>query len=774
MPNLISTLEPGTMLDNRYEIIELLGDGGFGEVHKAKDKDSERNNQTVVIKRLKIEDLAQEYIKEAKRLFRREAQTLGILKGCNEMTPRLLEDVVESNHCYFVMEYIEGETLENQEFRTGNIVEESDVIQTLKELLKILQFIHEKGFVHRDIKPNNIMRRKSNNKLTLIDFGCVTKDLNLTEFERRRVVRAIGNIYSAPEQWRGEAYPSSDIYAVGMMIIRGLTGLDPNNYRDEKTQEICLDLVLSQVSVSDSFKKVIRKMTFQSHLDRYQSADEVLRDVKEIEGGNNPFSKHFLWWLGLGLGLGLALGLGLGNIEVKRYLFTLVNRSASFCSESIKSDDNMSCGEEFLLGVANSTSKVSKFEKKRAVEAFKKGEIGKAIEALEKALKQAPNDPEALIYLNNYKLVSEKKDYYTIAVAVPLGRDSIGGNVGQEMLRGVAQYQDEVNKNESLNFGLQVIIVNDENNPQTASKIAHKLGQENNILGVVGHYTTESTLEALEVYRKHKLVLISPTSTGMKLSDHSPYFFRVTPNTKDYAKKLAQSLEIETSIKSVAVFYNPDSEYSKSLRNQFRISFDNQQGDVVEEFDLSDEKFNAASSIKRAKEKGAKAFAIFPDGKIDDDTFNNSLNVIKENKNQYPIIAGNALYSQKLLNLAKLSEGLIMAVSWHPTNKYNPRFPERAHKLWKANVNWRTANTYDAAKTLFEALQYKVNMIDDHDLQRTEIAEVLKYPNFGLDGVTGYIQFDDQGDRKNPTIQLITVVSEKDSIDDSHSFVPIK
>ncbi|MCZ0904594.1 ABC transporter substrate-binding protein, partial [Microcoleus sp. HI-ES] len=149
-----------------------------------------------------------------------------------------------------------------------------------------------------------------------------------------------------------------------------------------------------------------------------------------------------------------------------------------------------------------------------AVGAIASGNYNAAISDLQASLKTNPNDPEALIYLNNARIGTQKS--YTIAAAVPIGSDI---NAAQEILRGVAQAQNEINQSGGISgTPLKVLIANDDNNSEMAAQIASALASNSEILGVIGHFGSDTTLAASKIYQQKQLVAISPTSTSVQLS----------------------------------------------------------------------------------------------------------------------------------------------------------------------------------------------------------------------------------------------------------------
>ncbi len=268
------------LIDGRYRIIEELGRGSFGETYKAED--TRKFDEIVVVKRLQVESFSGDNKVKAKELFEREAEAYKKLGSNHQQIPELEAYFEETDNCYLVMEYIEGANLSQEELKEGKKLEEKYLINLLINILTIVQVVHSNNLVHRDIKPDNLIRRNSDKQIVLIDFGAVTNDLNIKEKEQTTGQRTnLGSIYAAPEQFRGDAYPCSDIYAVGMISIQALTGRPPGNWlKDQKTGESFWEPL---TSASEDLKRVIRKMVYSNTSQRYQSVDEVLKDLDKID-----------------------------------------------------------------------------------------------------------------------------------------------------------------------------------------------------------------------------------------------------------------------------------------------------------------------------------------------------------------------------------------------------------------------------------------------------------------------------------------------------------
>ncbi|WP_392531042.1 protein kinase [Nostoc sp. C117] len=268
----------GKLLDHRYQVIRVLAVGGFGQTYIAEDT-RRPGNPICVVKHLKPGTDPRVFA-TAKRLFNSEAETLEKL-GNHDQIPRLLAYFDENQEFYLVQEYIEGHTLA-EELLPGNRWSESQVIQLLQEVLGILEFVHQQGVIHRDIKPDNIIRRASDNKLVLVDFGAV-KQLRtqmVTVGGQAPATVIIGTPgYMPTEQGQGKPRPNSDIYSLGIIAIQALTGLPATEFQeDPETGEI---IWRHSVTVNHRLAAVLTKMVRYHFKDRYQTATEALQACKD-------------------------------------------------------------------------------------------------------------------------------------------------------------------------------------------------------------------------------------------------------------------------------------------------------------------------------------------------------------------------------------------------------------------------------------------------------------------------------------------------------------
>lgn len=271
----------GQLLGGRYRVLRMLGAGNFGQTYLAEDRHRPEHTQCVV-KQLKPASQDANFLPIARDLFRREAQTLEKL-GNHDRIPRLLAYFEQDQEFFLVQELIEGALL-RAEFRAGYLPwPQERVIQLLQDVLEILEFVHQQGVIHRDLKPDNLIRRQRDGKPVLIDFGAV-KQIRMAlagqSLVEPGVTLAIGTPgYMPPEQAQGRPHPNSDLYALGIIAIQALTGKMPAQLQQDSHGEI---LWQAQAQVSPGLAVILSRMVSYHFQDRYQTATEALEALQQL------------------------------------------------------------------------------------------------------------------------------------------------------------------------------------------------------------------------------------------------------------------------------------------------------------------------------------------------------------------------------------------------------------------------------------------------------------------------------------------------------------
>lgn len=755
----------GKLLGARYQIIEVLGAGGFGETYIAEDR-QRPGHPRCVVKRFRPTNQNTSFLTVARRLFYTEAETLEKL-GRHEQIPRLLAYFEEEKEFYLVQEFIEGRSL-SDELGTGKKQSEAYVLNLLEDVLVILSYVHNQGVIHRDIKPSNLIRRNSDGKLVLIDFGAVKSiETQMAGEPKDQMELTVGigtQGYMPFEQLAGKPRFNSDIYALGMIGIKALTGLQPLQLPNSpKTHEIIWQ---NHVQVSPKLADILDKMVRYHWSDRYQSVSEVLEALaqisspvlqtelpSEIKQQNLAKVKRLLL---------MATGVAAVIFLVAWFGKSLISLSANFNFNFLFQTSNQldSAAERISFGTKSLTPWQINPYKQEGIHLIKSGAYEPAILAFKNARKDNRSDPETLIYLNNARIGNARA--YSIAAVVPLVTSP---QSALEMLRGVAQAQEEINAVGGINgIPLKVGIAHDDNQSKVAQSVAQELVKNPEILGVVGHGISDTTLAAASVYQEAELVAISPISSAVQLSGFGGYIFRTMPSDRFTARALSNYMLTQLKKEKVIVFYNSASMYSKSLKDEFKNAlFYAGKGKVLTEIDLARPDFNAKASVEQGIKKGAEVIMLVPSSDVSD----RALQVVHINRRRLDLLAGDGFYSDKTLQIgAEDAQGMVLAIPGNITGKQGERFQNHGLQIWGGNVNWRTALAYDATQALIAAIGKNPN--------RQGIQRSLSALDFTISGATGDVSFRSTGDRE-ASVQLVMITPKTiGKLENGYQFTPLK
>jgi ABC-type branched-subunit amino acid transport system substrate-binding protein len=641
----------------------------------------------------------------------------------------------------------------------------------------------------------------------VIDFGAVkgisTLAIQGGQITQTRVIGTDG--YMPAEQWKNQPRFNSDIYAVGIIGIQAIAGLDIEDFlHHKKTGELVWHYSTPDRpmrEINSKLEEILNKMVRYHFNDRYQSAAEVLQGLSSLMTSSSAQSR-----------LLQPQRRGSRKLRVIRQIKTAtVPGEYSIASDSrtplasnprLVLPDGLSAGEKILL-----TSSRPRL-KQRGVEKFAASNSEQAFNLFKESWQEEyGKDPETLVYMNNAFLEVSNAQYYTIAVALSSCRrnpESFAqlGDQAKEFLGGVAQAQTEVNlglSNKSdrdfpyLGFlpskaingkGLKVIIADDANDEEEAKQRAISLVNQPDILAVIGHASSDMTMHTVDIYNQNNLVLMSPGAATEELTyEPRKFFFRTQYTSSLIAQDLADDL-IEKNQKQVAILYNQASAFSASFKEEFTKYFrDIKRGKIVgiRNFDLSKKDFNAQRAIKEIQANGETAIVLVPDPHVTG-ALNSAFEIIKLNADSLRdsfdsrnwIAGAWMLMCPQMLEFASqqqqnLLEKLIFSVGWHPLNSPDRAFPQQVRALWGEEGNTRIASAYDAARALIKALEMQ------QEPSREGMQRTLSSPDFRAWGATGTIQFNspENGDRKNPPSDLVHIVEcPKEQF--GLAFVPVK
>jgi ABC-type branched-subunit amino acid transport system substrate-binding protein len=402
-------------------------------------------------------------------------------------------------------------------------------------------------------------------------------------------------------------------------------------------------------------------------------------------------------------------------------------------------------------------SEITNTYRDQGIRAFQQGNYQKAITLFQQAVDANKNDPEVLIYYNN-ALARQQGSPFTLAVVVPLDKNQDDRNNGKEILRGVAQAQEQFKLKNGLNGRLLEIVIANDSNKQKATEVAQELTKDASILGVIGHNSSEATQLALPEYEKAKLAIVSPTSTSIFLNN--PVFFRAVNSDESAGKTLAEYTYKTLKLKKAVIFGNPNSTYSNNIREIFTNQFEKLGGEVVRKplIDLTASTFNAkkevANSVSTYK---AEAALLFPDTQSTDIALYTAKEITKINKTlktqnppkpELKMLAGASLYKGDTLNNGrKNAEGLIIIAPWFRETLQTQPFAKKSAQKWGGGISWRTATSFDATQALIKTLS--------NNATRSTVLRGLENVSLTASETSGYpLRFTSEREREGQSILL--------------------
>jgi len=285
-------LTPEEIIANRYRIIRMLGQGGFGRSYLVEDM--HQSQQQYVLKEFAPQVEKKQDLRKAQELFEREAHVLEQLKHPQIPSFHSSLQVTLANQELFllVQDYIEGDNYLNlleERQKRGETFSEDEVVKLLQQILPVLSYIHSQKVVHRDISPDNLIWRLTDNLPVLIDFGGVkqlpaSKGFWFTQLGKNCTLLGKKG-YAPDEQLRqGKAFPSSDLYSLAVSALVLLTGKEPQKLYDNYQGNWRWG---EEIKVNSHLEGVLKKMLAYKPSDRYQKADEVLKALSYSAKVNN-------------------------------------------------------------------------------------------------------------------------------------------------------------------------------------------------------------------------------------------------------------------------------------------------------------------------------------------------------------------------------------------------------------------------------------------------------------------------------------------------------
>lgn len=780
---LTNLLPSDAVLQDRYRITQLLGQGGMGAVYLATD--TRFASRTCVIKEMLDHFNDPEQRAQATESFHREADFLATLK--HPGIPEVYDRFTEANRHYLVMEYINGTDLEARLLEKGSPFEEKEVIGWMIQCLDVLSYLHHQKppIIYRDMKPANVITTEWG-KVSLVDFG-IARFFN--PVSRGTMIGTQG--YAPPEQYRGQVEPRSDIYALGATMHYMLTGRDPQNEPPFSFPPV----KTLNPEISDEIEMLILKALDPDVENRFASADEMLGELMAIGGEQTdvvrecphcgklstitrqfcPHCKqyiskkaHVLRKNASGMLVTDAAGKHVNRSTNPTERFAEGNKAATATNLAVptgRTEVNFFSLKPVIYGLGagavllavavfgartflgGHTPIVSQGEailttrnadKLAGARAYAAHDYETAVAAFNRAVTTDPHDGEARIYLQNSYLMLAKVPTVKLAVAGPFSGDF--ASKGEAELQGAAFAQEALNgADHSAHLLLE--LADDRSGAPGAIAVSKTLGDDADVVGVVGHLDSSASWAAMPLYNLTGLPVISPTSTSTQLSGLSPNFFRLSPDDALEGAALAHYVTQAMHAQAIAVLTPAKDPTRQGLASAF-VNQAEASGATVQRvsYDAQTDWARLVSQLK-----GNAPQAIFLAG--------SHLDAIALAKAKAaagldaPIVGGDALYLPDLLaDGGSAVDGLICGCYYNPQvdTPQARRFETDFEGKFGAPADARAALT-DEALTLFAQAAQNVGP------SRTAISRYLKtLGQDGFDSLTGHARVDAQGNVRRP------------------------
>ncbi len=272
----------GTLLQQRYRVTKVLGQGGFGRTYLSQDTGC--FDEMCVLKEFSPSDRGRDALKKSKELFQREAQVLYQIN--HPQIPKFRANFEEQKRLFLVQEYAEGKTVAktlSDRLKNSQTFTEAEAVEFILNMLPVLTHIHGMGIIHRDISPDNIIFRDRDKLPVLIDFGVVKAGVTQlevsTQIHQGTTVGKAG--YAPGEQLQtGESYANSDLYALAVTVVVMMTGRKPESLIDKSTMTWKWHQWVP--TLTPWFAKILNKMLSRIPNSRYQSANEVAQALRSV------------------------------------------------------------------------------------------------------------------------------------------------------------------------------------------------------------------------------------------------------------------------------------------------------------------------------------------------------------------------------------------------------------------------------------------------------------------------------------------------------------
>ncbi len=696
----------GTVLAERYRILDFLGRGGMGAVFLCED-------MRLPGKRWAVKEMLAydpETVDQVEESFKREAQMLSGLRHRN--LPIIVDYFSVEGKQYLVMEWIEGETLSKVITREGPSPE-TEALRWALELAQVLDYLHrqDKPVIFRDLKPENIIMSQDRH-MKVVDFGLARQfDPN-----KRRDTQASGSVgYAPPEQWEDASQTDerSDIYSLGATLYYVLTGRPPSPiYGSHRLRP-------HRPDIEAGTEAIVLRCLQPDPSNRYSGTGELIRDLllllsRERHQQDAPRPAP----------AAAAPPRPAPRTAPPPLLSMPSPARPTAPAAPLAGPRGAPSWLPALLGVATflwftgaalglirpsapalppPVTTLTAPEKETAREAIARKDYSTAISLLDNLVTTHPEDAEAHILKANTYVLLQGKAYYRIPVLTSM---SGSDQEGSQLLSGLALAQSELNQAGGVRGKLLVLdIFNDDSRLERTLELASQIGKNPEYAVAIGPFSSQQTIAAAPVYEAAKLPDITPAASDPRVWVASKYVFTASDSDLHRVRALARQMAGEGLLQA-AVFHDEESVNSISLADDFVEEFATLGGKVAVSgtYQESVLDFNPLL-VKLAGSPAQFVFLADYRAKV----AARFARELRETGSQLPIACETAAFSEKLLDQGgKAVDGMWMSTYFHPDapnddiHKFTLHFGQNFGSLQPTH---REANAYDTLKLLARAIE---------------------------------------------------------------------
>jgi serine/threonine protein kinase/ABC-type branched-subunit amino acid transport system substrate-binding protein len=590
-----SPLTTGDIIDNRYRVIEMVGKGGFGAIYKARDERFS-TQPLVAVKEMIESQLTPKERERALKDFHREADLLAQLKHPN--LPNVSNRFDEGEKAYLVMEFIEGKTLDEVQEEQNGPIDERQVLGWALQLCAVLDYLHGQSqpIIFRDMKPSNVMLT-SKGEIKLIDFG-IARIFKAAADKDTVLLGSQG--YAPLEQYgHGQSDARSDIYALGATLYDLLTNKRPieATARQMRPSTFSPPCQLNP-AISPAVESIILKAMAQKPQNRYQTAAEMyhaiaatgLADTSALERLAvsspitapvlRPTNQLRLFVANRGRLALLAVLLIVLLVPPLPLVWPLLHPGSPDAIKTWQAPDGELIGlSDGRYAFDTATARVDASLKAQASNDLAKGDKTGAELLWSQATRSDTSDAEALIYLEDQRVLDSGSPYITLVVGAILTGSMDDISDGRDTLQGAYAAQKEYNNGLKLGGGklVRLLIANAGSKSTNATAVTEQIvqaaQQDTTVVGFMGWSRSAYSQNAIPIVTSAHLPMVSGTASADMLSGISPYFFRVAPPNKSQAIASAKYAEQQLQASRAALFVDPNDSYSSSLADGFKQQF---------------------------------------------------------------------------------------------------------------------------------------------------------------------------------------------------------